>query len=203
VTSWIAVLASIALVAGCGTGGDDDASGARATTATSTTAPTASTSAGEPADDVPPFPRDTARQTADDAGEWDLVLTDVRVAGHEGFDRIVLEFAGTGTPGWGVEYADEAVLEGSGDVVTLGGDSVLTVVASGTTYPGAGGGHYGGPDRLVLGPGGAVTDVHVGGTFEGYTQVFAGVEGDPAPFRVFALDAPSRLVVDVSTAARS
>ena len=40
-------------------------------------------------------------------------------------------------------------------------------------------------------------DVYVGGTFEGYTQVLAGIDGAAVPFRVFALADPSRLVVDV------
>ena len=39
--------------------------------------------------------------------------------------------------------------------------------------------------------------MYVGGTFEGYTQVLAGIDGDPVPFRVFTLTDPSRLVVDV------
>ena len=40
--------------------------------------------------------------------------------------------------------------------------------------------------------------MYVAGTFEGYTQVLAGIEGDRVPFRVFALSDPSRLVVDVA-----
>ena len=49
-----------------------------------------------------------------------------------------------------------------------------------------------------LGPAGAVAEVQVNGWFEGYTQVFAGVEGDERPFRVFTLTDPPRLVVDVT-----
>lgn len=140
-------------------------------------------------------PQTTARETAEHSGEWDLVLTDVRVAEHEGFDRIVLEFAGTGIPGWQVNYVDEAVLDGSGEAVTLGGDAVLDIYASGTTWPAAG--YYSGPRQFEPENGGDVSDVHVGGTFEGSTQVLAGIDGDPLPFRVFALTDPSRLVVDV------
>lgn len=44
----------------------------------------------------------------------------------------------------------------------------------------------------------AVAEVQVNGWFEGYTQVFAGVEGDERPFRVFTLTDPPRLVVDVA-----
>ena len=139
--------------------------------------------------------QDSARKTAKNSGEWDLVLTDVRVAEHERFDRIVLEFTGTGIPGWAANYVDEAVLDGSGEAVTLDGDAILDIYASGTTWPAAA--YYRGPRQFEPENGGDVSDVYVGGTFEGYTQVLAGIDGDPVPFRVFALTDPSRLVVDV------
>jgi hypothetical protein len=144
----------------------------------------------------PAFPESTARQFAENSGEWDLVFSGLRVAEHEGFDRIVLEFTGTGTPGWTVNYVDKAVLDGSGDVVELGGDAFLDIYASGTTWPADD--YYSGPQQLEPENGGDVADVYVGGTFEGYTQVLAGIEGDRVPFRVFALADPSRLVVDVA-----
>lgn len=149
--------------------------------------------------DLPPF-GGTGRQMADQRDEWDLVLTDVRTGSHEGYDRLVMEFAGTGRPGWVVEYVDEAVQEGSGDVITLGGEAILQVFASGTTYPAEGQKFFPtGPLSLGPGAGQAVSDVHVVGTFEGYAQVFAALDGSPADVRVFRLGNPSRLVVDVRT----
>ena len=106
----------------------------------------------------------------------------------------MLELSGTATPGWGVAWSDEAVAEGSGDVVPLEGDHVLTISASGTAMPDAG--SFEVPARL--GPAGSVAEVQVNGWFEGYTQVFAGVEGDERPFRVFTLTDPPRLVVDIT-----
>ena len=147
-----------------------------------------------PAPDGPPFPESTDPQTAEPTGEWDLQLVDVRVGEHDGFDRVVLELSGTATPGWGVAWSDEAVAEGSGDVVPLEGDHVLTISASGTAMPEPG--SFEVPARL--GPAGAVAEVQVNGWFEGYTQVFAGVEGDERPFRVFTLTDPPRLVVDIA-----
>ena len=123
------------------------------------------------------------------------MLVDVRVAEAEGFDRIVLEFSGTATPGWVVNYVDDAELEGSGERVALGGSATLDIYASGTTWPAPN--YYSGPSQFTPENGGDVSDVYVGGTFEGYTQVLAGIDGDPVPFRVFALTAPSRLVIDV------
>jgi hypothetical protein len=146
------------------------------------------------APDGPPFPESTEPQTAEPAGDWDLQLVDVRVGEHDGFDRVVLELSGTATPGWGVAWADKAVAEGSGEVVPLEGDHVLAISASGTAMPEPG--SFEVPQRL--GPAGDIAEVQVNGWFEGYTQVFAGVEGDVRPFRVFTLTDPPRLVVDVA-----
>lgn len=154
----------------------------------------AESSSPAPAPDGPPFPESTDPQTAEPTGDWDLQLVDVRVGDHDGFDRVVLELSGTATPGWGVAWSDEAVAEGSGDVVPLEGDHVLTIGASGTAMPEPG--SFEVPARL--GPAGAVAEVQVNGWFEGYTQVFAGVEGDERPFRVFTLTDPPRLVVDIA-----
>lgn len=192
--------AVVPLLAACGTGGGDPTSEtATPQEPTSDVSTTDAPSTGAPAEDAtgrsPAFPESTARQTAKNSGKWDLVLSDVRVAEHESYDRIVLEFTGTGIPGWAANYVDEAVLDGSGEAVTLGGDAMLDVYASGTTWPTAD--HYGGPMQFEPENGGDITDVHVGGTFEGYTQVLAGIDGGAVPFRVFALTDPSRLVVDV------
>lgn len=211
----LSLIATAALLAACGTDGGGDPIGASAASDTTTSlepiqaastvetptaeTPTAGTSPTETAADgsahrPPAFPEDTAPQTRRGSGKAKLVLTDVRVADHERFDRIVLEFSGTGAPGWAVNYVDEATLDGSGDVVTLGGEAILDIYASGTTWPAPD--YYNGPQRLEAEHGG-VTDVHVAGTFEGYTQVLAGIDGGPVPFRVFSLTGPSRLVVDV------
>jgi hypothetical protein len=78
--------------------------------------------------------------------------------------------------------------------VPLEGDHVLTISASGTAMPEPG--SFEVPARL--GRAGALAEVQVNGWFEGYTQVFAGVDGDERPFRVFTLTDPPRLVVDVA-----
>ena len=196
----------VPLLAACGTDGRGDQTSVLVTSettrsqtptpgASSIDVPTADTSAVDPVGDLPAFPDNTAPQTARNAGEWDLVFTDVRVAEHGSFDRIVLEFTGTGIPGWAVSYVDQAVLDGSGEAVALRGDAILDIYASGTTWPASG--YYSGPRQLEPSNGGDVDDVYVGGTFEGYTQVLAGIDGSHVPFRVFALTDPSRLVVDL------
>lgn len=62
-------------------------------------------------------------------------------------------------------------------------------------------GYYSGPQQFEPAGGGDVDDVYVAGTFEGYTQVIAGIDDARAPFRAFALTGPPRLVVDVSDTA--
>jgi hypothetical protein len=122
------------------------------------------------------------------------VFNDIEVTEHDGFDRIVLEFSGSGRPGWVVDYVDKAQLDGSGEVVELGGDLVLAINACNTTWPAPG--YYAGPARLA-GAGDLVDEVYVGGSFEGCTQVFAGIRVPLAPVRVAARRHPSRLVIDV------
>jgi hypothetical protein len=178
----LAAIALLGALAACGT--DGEATGAGAAGRDDATG-------GAPA-----FQGSTASQTAKNKGEWDLVLEDVRVAEREGYDRVVLEFAGTGIPGWTVGYVAEAVLDGSGERVSLDGDAILDVYASGTTWPGPEA-ENGGPRRFRPGNGDVVADVHVVGTFEGDTQVLVGIDGGRAPYRAFALSDPARLVVDV------
>lgn len=144
-TALLSTAAAAVLLAACGTDGGGGPNSASATSesaasqepssaASTIEAPTDPPATDIPADvatdGAPAFPESTARQTAEPSGKWGLVLTDVRVGDHVGFDRIVLEFAGNGTPGWVVNYVDEARLDGSGKAVTLGGEAVLDIYAS-------------------------------------------------------------------------
>jgi hypothetical protein len=206
-TVLLSTIAAIPLLAGCGTdrsGGPDRAAATDGATSSRTRDGTArrmpslaseTPTTNDEAAGPPAFAENTNRQSGPGSGRSGLVLVDVAVAEAEGFDRIVLEFRGTGTPGWVVNYVDEAVLDGSGEVVALGGEAVLDIYASGTTWPAPD--YYRGPRQLTP-ESGEINDVYVGGTFEGDTQVLAGIDGEPAPFRVFTLTAPSRLVIDVA-----
>lgn len=197
-------LIAAALLAACG-GENNDGDDVSGSEPSSSQEPTQATSPSTSAtDDAPDSAEDDPTQDPSAATEGTgpktgkgsgkpVVLRDVRVAEHEDFDRIVLEFSGNGTPGWVVEYVDKAVLEGSGKVVRLDGDSTLNIQASNTTWPADG--YYGGPKRLG---GGDLPDVYVGGTFEGYTQVVAGTDDDKTSFRVHTLTQPSRLVIDIN-----
>ncbi|MGO2178103.1 AMIN-like domain-containing (lipo)protein [Cellulosimicrobium funkei] len=158
--------------------------------------------ASTPSDDATeaplPFPANTEPDTQDPSADAALTVTDVRVGHHDGFDRVVFELGGTGTPGWRVEYVDQPVDDGKGDVVAVDGDAYLQVMISGSGYPmDTGVEEYAGPNPVRAGDDGEVEEVLLRGVFEGYTQAFVGVDDEQRPFRVFSLEDPTRVVVDV------
>lgn len=144
-------------------------------------------------------PVDTADKVSPAGAGAKLTVTDIRTGVHETFDRVVYELGGEGTPGWRVGYVDDAVQDGSGNVVTVAGDAVLQVLIDGSAYPfDSGVEQYDGPDPVPAAPGGSVVEVSGSGVFEGVTQSFIGVSEPDAPFAVFSLSDPTRVVVDVA-----
>jgi len=124
-----------------------------------------------------------------------LTVTNVRVAANEGFDRVVFDLDGDGSPGWRVEYVDEALDDGSGIPIPVEGGAVLQVRVAGTGMPmDTGVEEYSG-DPVNL-SGAAVQQVVYRFVFEGYSTAFVGVD-EQRPFRVFVLQDPLRVVVDV------
>lgn len=131
------------------------------------------------------------------------LLTDVRSARHEGYDRIVFEFSNL-LPGYSVAYSDEPVTHDPGgwEITVPGGATLLVrmAVASGVDLAGdTPVVTYGGPETVpVWSP--ALTELVRAGDFEAVLQWAAGVRG-PAPFLVTTLTDPPRLVVDIASAA--
>lgn len=68
----------------------------------------------------------------------ELLLAEVRVGKHEGYDRIVFEHTGDGAPGWHAEYVDEAVEPGSGFPLEVEGEAILYLSAVGLVPGNAG-----------------------------------------------------------------
>lgn len=171
------MIVALGLLTSCGGGGD-----ATDATDSSPSAPPSSSP-----DTTTPEP-----QLHRHGGPYDLELEQVRVRKHAEGNRVVLDFTGEGRPGWSVQYVDEAVLEGSGDVVDIDGDTILQISVFGTpTQPPA--------DRkpVPVEVDGDVADVHTVGAYEGITTVFVGLDGDPAPFTVKSRGGPARMVVDI------
>ena len=206
-----AVVCALALLGACGGGGG---TGAPAPTSTSTSTST-TTAGGAGAPDASPT---TTR--ADEAGAGGIdplrsastatvtvaatnrdtaLLRAVRAARHEGYDRVVFEFANV-LPGYRIGYVPRPVLaDGSGAEVGVDGAHMVQVVfenaldadLSQESAPKT----YTGPDRLRPGTPEVVELVRVGG-FEGRLTWAIGLR-DRVDFRVTTLASPPRVVVDV------
>lgn len=202
----LTLAATASLLAACGTQGGETTDPTDEVTTTSGEPTSEEPTSGEPTSeepssqaptdedaDGPAWPEGTADQV-DEAFDAELLLVDVRVAEHPGFDRLVLEFEGEGEPGWRVGYVEDPARAGSGEAIDLDGDAVLSVVAT-HVMPNDMAGYYDGPQQMDPDTE-TIDDVFVDGTFEGETAVYLGLD-EVAVFRVFTLADPSRLVVDV------
>jgi hypothetical protein len=192
----LAVVAAVQ-VAACG-----EASQRAATTSTATTPattpgpPTGTTGPQGGIDTMPGASTDPVHVSATNTDV--ALLTDVRAARHEGFDRLVFEFRDV-LPGYDVRYVSRPVRQdGSGRIVALAGGSVVRIrmenaldadlsqASAPLTYTG--------PQRFTPGTPELVELARSGG-FEGVLTWVAGLQ-DRVDFRVTTLAAPPRLIVD-------
>jgi hypothetical protein len=185
---------SPATTAGAVTPSAAGTSGTAAATSAVTEQAAATSSDAAPSSVVADTQPDT--QTASDDAR--LTVRAVRVARQDGFDRVVLELGGTGTPGWDVRWVDAATDQAKGDPVPVSGGAVLQVSVTGAGYP-YDTGVAEVPSRVPVRGAGTrdVTEVVPMGTFEGTTQVVVGAAAR-TPFRVYALTSPTRIVLDVT-----
>lgn len=126
------------------------------------------------------------------------LLTDVRAARHEGYDRIVFEFRNV-LPGYDVRYVSRPIRQdASGRIVAIAGSSVVRIRMENALDADLGKASapltYTGPRRFTPGTPEVVELVRSGG-FEGVLTWVAGLQ-DRVDFRVTTLDAPPRLIVD-------
>ncbi|HZL33515.1 MAG TPA: hypothetical protein VFC81_05960 [Verrucomicrobiae bacterium] len=119
-------------------------------------------------------------------------VNDVRLGSHAGYDRIVLEFAGTGRPGLTVAVASPPFVgDASGNPIVVPGKAFLTLkLYDASDYP-----TYAGPGSISAGyP--RLTALVNNGDYEGYVSWVAGLTG-PACYRISTLTGPTRIVVDI------
>jgi hypothetical protein len=148
---------------------------------------------------APSAPADADPDTAEASSDANATVSEIRLGRHEGFDRVVFEVGGSGTPGWDVRYVDQAASQGSGDAVEVGGDAVLQVTLTGMGYPyDTGVEEYSG-GTLNSAATEVVREVVWDATYEGTSVAFVGTTGE-LPFRVYALEGPARVVVEVADA---
>ncbi|MCF6745114.1 hypothetical protein E9529_12665 [Blastococcus sp. KM273128] len=198
-----AVVASFLALSGCaGSGEVGESSSAGATTSSTSGSASSPDPGGEPGTGTSEAPApadlDAGPETAEPSADARVTVRDVRVGAHDGFDRVVLEVGGTGTPGWDVRYVDQATEPGRGQEVELAGDAVLQVQVTGAGYPyDTGVEEFAAPGPVTGAGTGTVTEVAFEATFEGVTTSFVGTNAE-APFRVYLLEAPTRVVVEVA-----
>ncbi len=165
-----------------------------AASAAASVEPSAAESASELTESLPPFactPSVTTAKTTDRAQ-----ITDVRVGTHDGFDRVVFEFA-SGLPDAVVEgalppfYADASGLE-----IDVAGTAFLKVNMHGASRVSPDGAvTYSGPTNFEPGFDQLVQLIE-GGDFEAVSTWYLGLDVGGC-IRVLTLSAPSRLVIDV------
>lgn len=133
-------------------------------------------------------------------GEEPQHLVDVRSGTHEGYDRVVFEFTGDGTPSWRGEYTDAAAELGRGEPIELAGEHLLEININGPSWA------LGDEPEDEL-PAQeyyerdldrAFEEIFIQGPFEAHSQYLIGMDQE-RPFQIGLLEDPTRLVVDIST----
>ncbi len=193
--SFLLLVAVALLLGACGSNDDEPSATTQATTGTQTETQsgTGTVDGIDPMDEASTDP-----VTVPATNEETALLTDVRAARHEGYDRVVFEF-GNVLPGYDVRYVEKPVhADASGQVVPVAGthvvqvrmenalDADLTQESAPPTYTG--------PQRFSPGTPEVVELVRTGG-FEAVLTWAAGLN-DRVDFRVLTLQGPPRLVVD-------
>ncbi len=194
------LLLAAALLAACGSGDTATAPSASTGEASSSSSSSAapSTGAEDAGTDVPPFEGGTGPVTQEASTDALVTVSGIRTGRQDGYDRVVLELGGTGTPGWDVRYVDQAYAQGTGDPLEVAGEAVLQVTVTGAGYPfDTGVEEWAGPDPLPGNGTRTVTEVVWDATFEGTSVALVGTTGE-APFRVYSLEDPTRVVVEVA-----
>ena len=196
----VAVATAAVQLAACGDGSHTSATTSTTTsTATSPTNTGTSTTPTTPQAGVDTMPGASTRPVhAPATNKTTALLTDVRAARHEGFDRVVFQFRNA-LPGCDIRYVSRPVhQDGSGKVVSITGNHVVQIrmenaLDADLTQPSAPL-TYTGPQRFDPATPGLVELARAGG-FEGVLTWVAGLE-DRVDLRVTTLTAPARLVVD-------
>lgn len=139
------------------------------------------------------FRTDKRTLTASGTDRYEIV--NARAGTHPGFDRVVIELAGSGSPSVMAQYTDQPSQPGSGFPLDVAGNATLQLVIHGldpfdTNTP------Y---DSGAIGASaGRIKEINFQGSFEGDSQWFIGLDSK-RPFAIGVLDNPTRVVVDFQT----
>lgn len=168
---------------------------ATSTAVTTSTATTAATQMQSADTETPGTAYTTGDMSSDPAGAAELTIQDVRAGSHDGFDRVVFEFSGTGRPWFNAGYNPEPRQQASGYPLDVPGSAFLEINIHGTPMMLKSQRE----DLLGVGPvgvgAGSVVDVVHGGVFEADTQYVIGLDRQ-RPYQVYTLENPTRVVVE-------
>ena len=196
-----AIVVVLALaVAACGSsdakvGAGDETTTTAAETTTTAAEVTTTTASGT----APAGAADYLDKSGPAVGTDVALLTAVRVARNDGFDRIVFEFQGANLPKWSVGYAPGPFsADPSGEPLTVTGTDFLRVLMQGGSGVDLDTGTqtYTGPSTVPGNGAVHVTEVVREGDFEAQLSWIVGVDASQK-FTVTTLTSPSRLVIDV------
>jgi hypothetical protein len=159
----------------------------------------ATSSPADPTDEAPPDDASFPADTADDGGPAQpgsgsdpagrMRVTGLRLAGHDGFARLVVDLGSSSVPEWAIGYSEPS--GPGGGPVDIAGDAFLRLQLRTGTEPG-------GRSRSdVSASPGPIVQARTTGSFEGHEEVLIGIRDGELPFRAFALTDPGRIVVDV------
>jgi hypothetical protein len=122
-------------------------------------------------------------------------VVDMRVGGHQRFDRVVIDLDGH-LPGYRVRYVKELAYDGSGEAVPIKGRRFISVsLTPARAHDASGASTYNGPNIGSYGLD-AIRQVAFTGDFEGHVSFGISLR-HKVSFRVFTLHRPNRLVIDV------
>jgi len=188
-----AALAAGLLLSGCG-GKDDEPPLGATTTASTTTTGTTTTSGLEGASTGPAVLKSADAEVA--------LLTAVRAARHEGYDRVVFEFRNV-APGYDVRFVPKPVhADASGEEVPVDGGAVLLVrmepALDADLNEESAPRTYLGPQRFTPADMAVVAELVRTGGFEAVLTWAVGVD-EKRPFKVTRLESPARIVIDIAS----
>lgn len=127
------------------------------------------------------------------------IMSDVRSASHDGYDRVVFEFLGDELPSYHIEYIGKPVTAcGSGKTIDLAGNGRLEIrFTTAQAHAPEGDATIKDRERSPNLP--AVKELKLTCDFEGEVTWVAGVSS-PNSYRVTELKKPTRLAVDIKNA---
>ena len=134
-------------------------------------------------------------KNADSAPPHRRAVTGVRIATHEGFDRVVFDTVGEGRVGWYTSFTTAPVMPEFGEPVEYEGDVALDIHLTGVYLPSEIGEDYP-PIDTVSGTGGVVVEVVHSLTFHQQSQFVIGLP-EELPYSIQILENPQRVVVDI------